>query len=287
MNNKITDVLQKSTLLKNGDEITYYPYTKTRKLVSIQKNNYKFPRNNNLGLKYCSVYFFKGSNFDPERIVLKGDHQDSFNNIINWLKIPLDNYIETNNKFIFENLYENYFIYEDEYNFISGGINKKTGISEVVLTKKNSISFNYIFLEHLNYLATELNETYLKYDFNSFGFNKSKKNDSIKYDLKTIFCKRLHIETISEILNEQFTISSTILSAMSFLYSSNDNDISTLKLNEKKEQFLYEGKIKYNWINLLRKQTIPDMMFYYGTGLFNVNNKLELCFNLYNKIAHE
>ena len=72
---------------------------------------------------------------------------------------------------------------------------------------------------------------------------------------------------------------------MEFIFS--DCSANNYLLDENKEQFLYNGKIKFNWVQLIRKYKRPDIIFYYGTGLFNKSNQLELSFTLFNKIAYE
>ena len=147
------------------------------------------------------------------------------------------------------------------------------------------MGFNTIIKDHVNYLVTQLNEIYAHYDFSSVSFNKTKPKNSIKSELCLTFSKRLHIETLSEIVEKQKLMSHKLLNAMEFIFS--DCNANNYVLDVNKEQFLYDGKIKFNWVQLIRKYKRPDIIFYYGTGLFNKSNQLELSFTLFNKIAYE
>ena len=72
---------------------------------------------------------------------------------------------------------------------------------------------------------------------------------------------------------------------MEFIFSNaKQNDYVLDKL---KEICLQTDKTNLRWIRLLRKYYKADIILYYGTGLFNKNNHLELNFTIYNKIAYE
>ena len=77
MENKMMNILQNMGLAKIGSEITYTPYTKTRKSFCIQKQLYEFPKRNTIGFKNCSVYFLKRLHYNPERIMLTGGAKET------------------------------------------------------------------------------------------------------------------------------------------------------------------------------------------------------------------
>jgi hypothetical protein len=285
MENKMMVVLMNLGLSAIGSEISYIPYTKNRKLVSISKQHYSFPKRNILGFKYCTVYYFKRSKYSPERIMLTGGDKSCLKKIADYLKINLNTCRLKDEESILCKLFEDYFFYEDEENYVSGGINKKNNLTEIVISKKGIHGFNTMMKDHVNYMATQLNEIYAHYNFSNISFYKTKPHNSIKTELSLLFCKRLHIETIAEIITNQKLISQKILNAMEFIFS--DCSLHNYLLDENKEQFLYDGKIKFNWVQLIRKYKRPDIIFYYGTGLFKKSNQLELSFTLYTKIAHE
>lgn len=278
-------VLMNLGLLEIGNEISYIPNTRTRKLVSLSKQYYSFPKKSVLGFKYCTVYYFKRAKYFPERIMLTGGDKLSLKKIADYLKIDLSTCGVKDDDSIISKLYEDYFFYEDDDNYVSGGINKKNNLTEIVISKKGIMGFNTIIKDHVNYLVTQLNEIYAHYDFSSVSFNKTKPKHSIKSELCLTFSKRLHIETISEIVEKQKLMSHKLLNVMEFIFS--DCSANNYLLDENKEQFLYNGKIKFNWVQLIRKYKRPDIIFYYGTGLFNKSNQLELSFTLFNKIAYE
>ena len=57
MENKMMNILQNMGLAKIGSEITYSPYTKTRKSFCIHKQHYEFPKKIQLALKIVLSIF--------------------------------------------------------------------------------------------------------------------------------------------------------------------------------------------------------------------------------------
>lgn len=286
MENKMMNILQNLGLAKIGSEITYSPYTKTRKTFCIHKQLYEFPKKNTIGFKNCSVYFLKRLQYNPERIMLTGGDKYSLEKTMVYLNIIIDSTkVNAEKENLFNQLYDDYFIYEDDHNYISGGINKITNLSEIIISKKGILGFNNLISDHLHFLTKQLNEIYINYDFNKVIFDKIKGKSNLKCELNLTFSKRLYIEKITEILDNQKQITDNLLNAMGFIFSdTNQNDYL---LDTIKEICLYTGKSNLRWIRLLRKYYKADIILYYGTGLFNKNNHLELNFTLYNKIAHE
>ena len=279
------DILSNMGLLEISSVISYSPFTKTRKLLNVYKQIYAFPKRNIYGFKFCTVYYFKRSKFSPERIMLTGGSKTSLNKMIAYLKININECNLTEEESFTSKLYDNYFIYEDELNFVCGGINKKNNLSEIIISKKGIIGFNTIFKDHINFLTAKLNETYINYDFSNLSYNKTKSKNSVKCEQSLLFSKRLHIATIAEILNHQKLVTNQIINALDFIFS--DSDFNNFLIKNKNEEFFYDGKTKFTWIQLIRKCKSPDIIFYYGTGLFNKNNRLDLSFTVFTKFVYQ
>ena len=286
MENKMMNILQNMGLAKIGPEITYSPYTKTRKSFCIHKQLYEFPKRNTIGFKNCAVYFLKRLQYNPERIMLTGGDKYSLEKTVAYLNIIIDSTkVNTEKETLFNQLYDDYFIYEDEHNYISGGINKITNLSEIIISKKEILGFNNLISDHLHFITKQLNDIYIDYDFNKIIFDKIKGKNILKCDLKLTFSKSIYIEKITEILDNQKQITDNLLNVMEFIFSNaKQNDYLLDKL---KEICLQTDKTNLRWIRLLRKYHKPDIILYFGTGLFNKNNNLELNFSLYNKTGYE
>lgn len=286
MENKMMNILQNMGLLKIDSEITYYPYTKTRKSFCMSKQLYEFPKRNILGFKYCSVYYLERLQYNPERIMLTGGDKFSIEKTLSYLNIEIDKaQINDENEMLFKQLYEGHFIYEDEQNFICGGINRTTNLSEIVISKNGIVGFNKLMRDHLHFITKQLNEINNNYNFSKVFFNKIFSKNTLKCELELTFSKKLYNEKIPEILNNQKLITDNLLNAMAFIFcDTNPNDYL---LDTTNETCLYTGKSNLTWIRLLRKYNKPDIILYYGTTMFNKNNRLELNYTVYNKIAHE
>ena len=280
------NILQNIGLVKIGSEITFLPYTKTRKTFFIHKQHFEFPKGNTIGFKNCSIYYLKRLQHNPERMMLTGGDKYSLEKTVAYLNIKIDSTKgKTKNDTLFNQLYDDYFIYEDEYNYLSGGINKITNLSEIIIAKKGVLGFNNLIIDHLHFITKQLNDIYIDYDFNKIIFDKIKGKNILKCDLKLTFSKSIYIEKITEILDNQKQITDNLLNVMEFIFSNaKQNDYLLDKL---KEICLQTDKTNLRWIRLLRKYHKPDIILYFGTGLFNKNNNLELNFSLYNKTGYE
>ena len=279
-------ILQNMGLLKIDSEISYSPFTKTRKSLCMNKQLYGFPERNELGFKFCSVFYFKGLEYDPDRIMRTGGDKYSIDKTISYLNLEMDRTkLNDENMILFKQLYDDYFIYEDNQNFICGGINKISNLSDVIISKKGILGFNKLMIDHIHFIVKQLNELNNNLNYSKVVFNKIFSNSTLKCDLELTFSKKLYIEKIADILNNQKGITDNLLNAMAFIFcDTNPNDYL---LDTSNETCLYTGKSNITWISLLRKYYKPDIILYYGTSMFNKNNRLELNYTIYNKIAHE